>query len=83
LVNFGVLCVTQSRPSEAQQAFERAITASPGYAPAHLHLAEMIQAEGRTQGAIAQYQRCAQMAAAAGNKELVAACEIRAQALSR
>jgi len=56
LTNLGMLCRTLNRAGEAKESFERAVQVNPEYAPAHLRLAELLEAEGRIPEAIPHYE---------------------------
>jgi tetratricopeptide (TPR) repeat protein len=57
LMNFGALCKQMNRPGEAIDSFQRMLRKSPNYAPAHLLLAEMFDADNKRPQAIGEYQR--------------------------
>ena len=65
LMNFGALCKQLNRPDEAIGSFRRILRKLPNYAPAHLLLAEMLDADGKTTQAIAEYQRFVNLKSAA------------------
>jgi tetratricopeptide (TPR) repeat protein len=57
LMNFGALCKQLNRHEEALTSFQNVLHIYPDYAPAHLLLAEMLDADGRASDAISHYQR--------------------------
>ncbi len=61
LMNFGALCREFNRPDEAMHSFERVLRKLPDYAPAHLLLAELLDADGKTSQAILHYERYASL----------------------
>jgi tetratricopeptide (TPR) repeat protein len=64
-MNFGALCKQLNRPNEAINSFQRIIRKLPDYAPAHLLLAEMLDADGKRTKAIAEYRRFVNLKSAA------------------
>jgi len=65
LMNFGALCKQLNRPDEAIDSFQRILGKLPNYAPAHLLLAETLDAGGKGTQAIAEYQRFVKLKSAA------------------
>jgi hypothetical protein len=65
LMNFGALCRQFNRHDEAMHSFERVLRKLPDYAPAHLLLAELLDADGKTSQAILHYERYASLKSAA------------------
>ena len=61
LMNFGALCNQLNRHDEAMQSFERVLGKLPNYPPAHLLLAELLDADGKTSQAILHYERYASL----------------------
>jgi tetratricopeptide (TPR) repeat protein len=57
LMNFAALCKQLNRHDEAISSFERVLRIFPDYAPAHLLLAQMLDADGKASDAVAHYQR--------------------------
>jgi len=57
LMNFGALCKQMNRPGEAIDSFQHILRKLPNYAPAHLLLAEMFDADNKRSQAIAEYHR--------------------------
>jgi tetratricopeptide (TPR) repeat protein len=57
LMNFGALCKQFNRHDEAVTSFERVLSKFPDYAPAHLLLAQMLDADGKAPEAISHYRR--------------------------
>jgi tetratricopeptide (TPR) repeat protein len=57
LMNFGALCKQFHRHDEAVTSFQRVINMFPNYAPAHLLLAEMMDADGKTADALSHYRK--------------------------
>jgi tetratricopeptide (TPR) repeat protein len=57
LMNFGALCKQFKRHDEAVTSFQRVLDKFPNYAPAHLLLAQMLDADGKASEAISHYQR--------------------------
>ena len=57
LMNFGALCKQFHRHDEAVTSFQRVIKMFPNYAPAHLLLAEMMDADGKTADALSHYRK--------------------------
>jgi hypothetical protein len=57
LMNFAALCKQLNRHDEALTSFQSVLHIYPDYAPAHLLLAEMLDADGRASEAISHYQR--------------------------
>jgi tetratricopeptide (TPR) repeat protein len=57
LMNFGALCKQFNRHDEAMTSFEGVLHKFPNYAPAHLLLAEMLDADGKSFDALSHYER--------------------------
>ncbi len=57
LMNLGALCKQFIRHDEAVTSFERGLDKLPDYAPAHLLLAQMLDADGKASDAVLHYQR--------------------------
>jgi hypothetical protein len=57
LMNFAALCKQLNRHDEALTGFQNVLHIYPDYAPAHLLLAEMLDADGKASEAISHYQR--------------------------
>jgi tetratricopeptide (TPR) repeat protein len=57
LMNFGALCKQLNRHDEALASFQRVLNMFPDYAPAHLLIAEMLDADGKNSEALSHYQR--------------------------
>jgi predicted O-linked N-acetylglucosamine transferase (SPINDLY family) len=55
--NFGVLCMERERPSEAAEAFRRALALQPDMLDAIINLGTTVLGAGRPDEAVAQYQR--------------------------
>ena len=83
LVNFGMLAAERNDTATALKAFEDAIGRNPGYAPAHLHLAGIAEAEGNIPAALSGYERCEDMAKNARNSELENMCHLKVLELQK
>jgi Tfp pilus assembly protein PilF len=63
LMNFGALCKQLNHHDEALSSFERVLLKFPDYAPAHLLLGEMLDADGKTSEALSHYARAKELEA--------------------